>query len=158
MSTDAMHDHHDSDLLKTLAAQTGKVLFSYDLDSCRLTFLNPAFSHIWGRTRESALTDPATVWEAVHPDDRDYLAKEYRELTAGIIRQEIEFRIVLPDKSVRWLSVSPHGHRGAGERDHNRYRGPHHRPEGERRQHAEVRRQEGLRAGDPLPRPGRSVE
>ncbi|MEW6499645.1 MAG: ATP-binding protein, partial [Cyanobacteriota bacterium] len=40
--------------------------------------------------------------------DREYMIKEYRELLKGILKHEIEFRIVLPDNSVRWLLLSPH--------------------------------------------------
>ncbi|MBC3539000.1 ATP-binding protein [Rufibacter sediminis] len=103
-----MEQDAEYEVFGNLISATRKVLFSYDVDAATFISLNAAYGRIWQRTRESALADPATVWEAVHPDDRDFLAKEYDELVAGIMKEDLEFRLVLPDKSVRWLLLNPH--------------------------------------------------
>jgi two-component system, OmpR family, sensor histidine kinase VicK len=87
---------------------TSKVLFSYNIDAASITFLNNAFSIVWKRTRESAINDPGMLFETIHPDDRMYVAKEYKELLNGIIKDALEFRILLPDKTQRWVAVHPH--------------------------------------------------
>ncbi|RDV11954.1 PAS domain S-box protein [Pontibacter diazotrophicus] len=95
------------EVFKELMRQTSKVLFSYEVDAASFTHLNPAFSYLWNRTRESIMAKPSTILDTVHPDDKDYLIKEYHELLDGIIKYDIEFRIILPDKSVSWMLLNP---------------------------------------------------
>src|ERR1041385_6935282 len=55
-----------------------------------------------GLSREEV--EPLTEWQhLLHPDDRDRIAKVIKEAQAGTRRYEIEYRIVRPDGSVRWL-------------------------------------------------------
>lgn len=94
-------------IYKELIRQTMKVLFTYEIQSSSFTDLSPTFSHLWQRTRESILAHPALILDTVHPDDKDYLAKEYHELLSGVIKYDIEFRITLPDESVAWMLLNP---------------------------------------------------
>lgn len=102
-----MDENSNFEVFKQLIRRTSKVLFSFDVDSGDITFLNNSFSQVWRRTRESTIADPTIILDTVHPDDREYMVKEYQELLKGILKHEIEFRIVLPDNSVRWLLLSP---------------------------------------------------
>ncbi|MFD2247556.1 PAS domain-containing sensor histidine kinase [Pontibacter ruber] len=102
-----MDESTNYEVFKNLIRRTSKVLFSYDLESASITFLSPAFSYIWNRTRESVLANPAILVDTIHPDDRAFLAKEYDEMLKGIIKHEIEFRIILPDRSVKWVLLTP---------------------------------------------------
>ncbi|PRY05015.1 two-component system sensor histidine kinase VicK [Pontibacter ummariensis] len=102
-----MDESSNYQVFEELIRQTGKVLFSYDVDSGSFTHLNTAFPYLWNRTRESVLANPSIILDTVHPDDRDYLVKEYRELLDGIIKYDVEFRIILPDKSVSWMLLNP---------------------------------------------------
>lgn len=65
------------------------------------SYVSPAYETLWGRTRESLYRNPVSWLDAVHPEDRD------RVLTAlqryRIARSEVEYRIVRPDGSVRWV-------------------------------------------------------
>jgi hypothetical protein len=45
--------------------------------------------------------------ESVHEEDREYVREAYQDLLAGQTRQRMEFRILLPDYSERWLRVKP---------------------------------------------------
>lgn len=102
-----MEENIDFEIFKKLLSRSSKVLFSYDVDTASITYLNGAFSHLWNRKRESVLNNPAIILETVHPEDRDYLVKEYHELLNGMAKYEIEFRITLPDESVMWLLLNP---------------------------------------------------
>lgn len=93
--------------LEVFRELSSKVLFSYNIDTASITFLNNGFSNIWKRTRESVINDPALLPETIHPDDRCYVEKEYQELLEGIIKDAVEFRIILPDKTVKWVSAYP---------------------------------------------------
>jgi two-component system sensor histidine kinase UhpB len=67
----------------------------------QVLYVSPAYTRIWGRSVESLLQRPKSLFEAIHAEDR--------ELAAGIItgqRQmgfDIKYRIVKPDGSVRWI-------------------------------------------------------
>jgi len=93
--------------LNALAERTAPVVFAYDTASGRFSYLNPAFEKVWHRTRQSAMGNPASLLRMVHPEDRRHLEEVYRELLEGAIVKETEFRIVLRDKSERWVCLKP---------------------------------------------------
>jgi two-component system, OmpR family, sensor histidine kinase VicK len=102
-----MNEQRNYEIFKKLINKTGKVLFSFDADASRLTFLSHSFSQIWRRPPESVIANPELILQTIHPDDRDYLVTEYEELLSGVLKERIEFRIKLPDNSARWLQLSP---------------------------------------------------
>jgi PAS domain S-box-containing protein len=64
-------------------------------------YVNPAYEQIWGRSAESIYANPNSFVEAIHPDDRE-------RIVAGLSAQvypnyDVEYRIVRPDGSVRWV-------------------------------------------------------
>jgi two-component system, OmpR family, sensor histidine kinase VicK len=103
-----MEESNNYEIFKNLIKRTNKILFAFDVNSASITFLNNAFSPIWRRTRESAIASPVVILDAIHPDDRPYLAQEYQELLSGILKENLEFRIRLPDQSIKWLLLNPH--------------------------------------------------
>lgn len=103
-----MQDQNLSGSLQSLeqfAERTSQAIFSYDVKENHFTYLNPAFDQIWEKSRKSVLEDPALLLAAVHPSDKDYLVKEYKKIISGEIKQDVEFRIILSDKSVKWLRL-----------------------------------------------------
>src|SRR5260221_3444309 len=69
-----------------------------DLDE--LLYVSHAYANIWGRSLESLRQRDRSFMEAIHPEDR--------ERAVGILEGqrakgfEVEYRIVRPDRSVRW--------------------------------------------------------
>lgn len=64
-------------------------------------YVSPAYESIWGRTRESLYREPRSFADAIHPDDRKRVAsviEQERERS-----YELEYRIVKPGGSVRWI-------------------------------------------------------
>lgn len=102
-----MDENSQYEVFKKIIRRSSKVMFSYDVDSGAITFLNNSFSYLWQRTKESAIANPALIFDTVHPDDRAYLLEEYRELLAGVLKGDVEFRILLPDNSTKWLLLHP---------------------------------------------------
>ncbi|WP_276495821.1 PAS domain-containing sensor histidine kinase [Pontibacter litorisediminis] len=102
-----MSDTTSDEILAKLVSRTNRVVFTYDVEAARFTFLNKAFSDVWQRTTASVLANPAILLESVHPDDLTYLEKEYRDLLHGVLKNQVEMRVLLPDKSVRWLMLYP---------------------------------------------------
>src|SRR5436309_12457622 len=64
-------------------------------------YVSPAYESVWGRSLESVRQRPQSFMDAIHSEDR--------ERVVGILegqRQqgfEVEYRIVRPDGSVRWI-------------------------------------------------------
>ena len=87
---------------RQLAENVREVLFLIDHKNYNVLYVNSAYEAVWGRTRES-LYEKATSWlDAVHRDDyeRVYAALETQHITG--VFNEI-FRIIRPDRSVRWI-------------------------------------------------------
>jgi two-component system, OmpR family, sensor histidine kinase VicK len=86
---------------------TDQIFFAYDIAAQKFSYLNPAFEKLWGKTRLSVLDNPAELLKTIHPEDIQHVAKIYRELLGGTIIKDCEFRIVLHDKTERWVCVKP---------------------------------------------------
>ena len=59
---------------------------------------------IWGRTRETFTLTLDSLIESIHPDDKKFFIAEYSFCSEGLINLEIEYRIILPDQSVKWVN------------------------------------------------------
>ena len=94
---------HSFDFLNALLAHLDQVVFAYSADSNKFLYLNPASEQVFHLTRDSI--DAGVLLEMVHPEDREYVREVYEDLLSGVIRQRMEFRILLPDKAERWLGV-----------------------------------------------------
>lgn len=92
--------------LEQFANFTSQAIFCYDVDDNRFTYLNPACMQILGMSKKSAEEKPAALLEIVHPEDRDYVIKTYKKIIDSRIVKDIEFRIQLSDKNVKWLCLS----------------------------------------------------
>lgn len=77
------------------------VIWMISPDKRRLYFVNRAFEEIFARPRSELESNPLRWLESVHPDDRQrLLAEPARKDSASYL---LEYRIVRPDGSVRWL-------------------------------------------------------
>jgi PAS domain S-box-containing protein len=67
-----------------------------------MAYISPAYERVWGRKCEDLYRDPHSWLAAVHPEDREAVAR--RALTdqaAGTY--DVEYRILQPDGAVRWI-------------------------------------------------------
>ena len=97
---DAAQEHLQ--LLLELLGHIGEVLWLRDLKEERLLYVSPAFATIWGRSVETLLNSPRVWIESIHPADRDrVLSAALNEARSD--RDRLEYRVVRPDKSVRWV-------------------------------------------------------
>jgi PAS domain S-box-containing protein len=68
---------------------------------------------IWGLNPLRGLPDLQTVLQRIHPDDRDIANKEAFDALRQNRRYAIEFRIVLPDGTIKYLESTGHPLRSA---------------------------------------------
>jgi PAS domain S-box-containing protein len=63
---------------------------------------------IWGFEPVQGLPNRETVWRRVHPGDRDRMYKETQEALRQKRDYKVDFRIVLPDGTVKYLEAIGH--------------------------------------------------
>jgi len=73
-----------------------------DHNDYRVLYISPSYEKVWGQTCESLLENPTAWLEAIVPEDRERVlaALENQHRTGEF---DEEFRIVRPDKSLRWV-------------------------------------------------------
>jgi two-component system cell cycle sensor histidine kinase/response regulator CckA len=87
--------------LRQLAEHIQEVFWLCDPALTEIYYISPAYEAVWGRTCRSLYDDPKSFLEAVHPHDRASTATVVSERIAE--GYDIEFRIVRPDGSIRWI-------------------------------------------------------
>jgi two-component system, OmpR family, sensor histidine kinase VicK len=93
-------------VLEKIVGLTHQVFFIYDREANYIIHVNQAFELVWGRSVESISHTPALLLSTVHPEDREYVQKQYNSLVNDRENKNIEFRITLPDQSIKWICVS----------------------------------------------------
>jgi diguanylate cyclase (GGDEF)-like protein/PAS domain S-box-containing protein len=72
-------------------------------DKDQMLYISPAYEAIWGRSCESLYAEPRSWLTAIHPDDRARVLHAALTDQAGG-RYAVEYRILQPDGSQRWIS------------------------------------------------------
>jgi len=91
---------------QALLERTSQIVFSYNAGARKFSYLNPAFETVFQKTRESG-SDLDALRNMVHPQDLADLEVKYQQVLQGTILKDIEFRILLPNLTERWLCLTP---------------------------------------------------
>ena len=78
------------------------VFWMTDVQTDRTFYVSPGYERVWGRSRESLYDNPKSFIEAIHPEDRARAVAKFEVKKAGQAFGH-EYRIVLPDRSIRWI-------------------------------------------------------
>src|SRR5205823_4582860 len=80
----------------------GEVFWMSNRDQTQMLYISPAYEKVWGRTCASLYENPRSYMDAIHPDDRSRIAQfaATRRIESNF---ELEYRIVRPDGSLRWI-------------------------------------------------------
>jgi PAS domain S-box-containing protein len=89
--------------LRQVTENIEEILFLISTDQRTVYYVSPAYETIFGRSRESFVTNPLAWQEAIHPGDRERVARESLEGQRRGVVTDITFRIVRPDGSLRWV-------------------------------------------------------
>ena len=72
-------------------------------DHSKILYMSPRYESVWGRNCANLVDNPQDLWDAVHPQDQEYVLTHVDGgATVGF---QAEFRIIRPDQSVRFLRV-----------------------------------------------------
>jgi PAS domain S-box-containing protein len=85
-----------------LANNIQEVFWITDAASGEDIYISPASKTIWGRSVETMLHDSNVFLETIQPEDRPAVVRTIEKQRGGE-NTEIEYRITLPDGSVRWV-------------------------------------------------------
>ena len=69
-----------------------------------VTYVSPAYEHVWGRSCESLYDDASSFLLGVHSDDRE-LVEGRHDANLPVGAAECELRILRPDASQRWVHL-----------------------------------------------------
>jgi PAS domain S-box-containing protein len=69
----------------------------------RKAYVSPAYERLWGWSAETFLHDPDAWSRSLIGEDREQTLLAYRNFIEGISDYDVEYRIVRPDGSVRWI-------------------------------------------------------
>jgi formate hydrogenlyase transcriptional activator len=94
------------DRLQEMADKIPEVIWIKSLDpEERPLYVSPSYERVWGLPLKDLFQDPRAWVEAIHPDDRERVDRLFSLWVSGgdVSYHDIEFRIVHPDGSVRWI-------------------------------------------------------
>ena len=87
---------------RQIAENIHEIFWVADLGHTRILYVSPGYDEVWGRTSQSLYEQPRTWIESIHPDDRGGVIENVDQRRRGVFN-DLEFRIVRPDGSVRWI-------------------------------------------------------
>jgi PAS domain S-box-containing protein len=94
--------HESEERFRQLAEHLEDVVWIADRELTRVLYINPAYEKIFGRSSQNLYTDLPSWLGAVHPDDRDLVNQMLEQQRHGEY-VPIEYRIIRPDGSIRWI-------------------------------------------------------
>ena len=86
---------------RQIAENIHEVFWMVNPSDGRVLYVSPAYEQLWGASCESLYANPGSWTLAIHPDDRARVAAAASEKASGSYNET--FRVVRPDKSVRWV-------------------------------------------------------
>lgn len=97
---------------RELAENIHEVFWIADPTRERVFYVSPGYEKYWGRSCESLYRSPKSWLDAIHREDRARVVRAMKsKQTAGDFDEE--FRILLPDGSLRWIRDRAYPVRGA---------------------------------------------
>jgi PAS domain S-box-containing protein len=91
------------DRFRQLADNIAEVFYIVDAEFRETLYINQAYDRIFGRSRATLYEHPRAFLDPVHPDDRPLLMDNIVRLQRGESPGQVEFRVVHPDGSIRWV-------------------------------------------------------
>ncbi|ERT09390.1 sensory box protein [Lyngbya aestuarii BL J] len=87
---------------RQMAENIEDVFWISQMQDYKVLYVSPAYEKVWGRSCESLYKNPYQWMETIHPDDRELVQASFTEqVLTG--RCDVEFRVIRPDGSIRWI-------------------------------------------------------
>lgn len=89
------------EVLQQLLDNIHQVFWLRSVDRKQMLYVSPAYEKIWQRSCKSVLESPESWFDAIHPEDRDYVKQALPLQLDG--NYNVEYRIIRPDNTERWI-------------------------------------------------------
>jgi PAS domain S-box-containing protein len=86
---------------RQIAENIHEVFWLIDVVKQTLLYVSPGYEAVWGRSRESLYREPRSFFTAIHPADSPSVAATFERGHEQSF--EMEYRVVRPDGSIRWI-------------------------------------------------------
>ena len=87
-----------------IADNIHEAFWAFEPDFSRAVYVNRAYEHMSGCTRQSLYDDPLSWERMVHPDDLPHVRKDFERMVQGF-ELRTEFRFLRPDGTLRWFEA-----------------------------------------------------
>lgn len=93
----------NASLFNQIAEKIDQAVWLRDLSIDQIIYVSPAFETVWGIPCEDLVSDPSTLIQSVHPEDRVIVMSARPD----DIRKPLDqtYRIIRPDGGLRWIAV-----------------------------------------------------
>jgi PAS domain S-box-containing protein len=88
---------------RQLAENISEVFWMSDPQKSEVLYISPAYEQVWGRSCQSLYERPRSFLDAIHPEDMEHVRVASLERQACGEGGDVEYRVVRPDGSVRWV-------------------------------------------------------
>ena len=95
--------HESEERFRQLAENISEVFWVHAVDSEQSLYISPAYERVWGSARGDVKRVHRDWLESIHPEDRTQVRKSLEEMSTGAKAFDVEYRIVRPDGSLRWI-------------------------------------------------------
>lgn len=96
--------HHSEERFRLLAENTQDVFWLIDCQTKQNLYINPAFEQIWQLPQSAIAANSQAFLDRVHPEDIDRVLEHWQRLFQSPQDFQIEYRLRLPDGTVKWIS------------------------------------------------------
>ena len=80
------------------------LFFLKEIQTGKLIYVNPAYDQVYHQPQSVIYENPNAWLEQIHPEDRERIICKFNQQVKGEMFFEEEYRIVLPNGVVRWIS------------------------------------------------------
>lgn len=89
--------------LRQITENMSEVFWLRSADNKQMLYISPSYEKVWGRTTQSLYANPDSFLESVYEEDLQRVLEEFqKEKDQGGVF-DVEYRIVRPDKKIRWV-------------------------------------------------------
>lgn len=89
-------------LFRQVPENIDEVFWIVSFPEHQMLYISPVYERVWGRTCLSLYQDPYSFLDSIHPEDKSRFIAWLGDLSSRI-GQDIKYRIIRPDGSIRWI-------------------------------------------------------
>ena len=90
-------------LFRQMAEGIQEVFWLFEVQTHKALFISPSFERVWGRSRADVSRDMAAWLACIQPEDQARVRRRFEQVMVSGEFEPIQYRIVHPDGTVRWL-------------------------------------------------------